>query len=338
VINSKIRFLLVGCGKIASRHADIIQSIGVLTAVCDIDSSKSDAFATRYNALSYTSLTTMIAASSADVLVVCTPNGLHAAHSIEGMKSGLHVICEKPMAIRKVDCQQMIQVSVQTGKKLFIVKQNRYNPPVAYVQSLIQNQIFGKIFSIQVNGFWNRNREYYQDSWRGTKELDGGILFTQFSHFIDLIYWWMGPVKEATGYAKNYQHKIFTAFPDTVVASLNFQNGALGAIHFSTNSFGKNMEGSVSLIGENGIVRIGGAYLNTLEYYNIKNVKQVLLDGGSPANDYGAYEGSMSNHPMVYKQVVNHISTNSIEETNMYDSMGAVEMIELIEQSLVEIY
>ncbi|MBX2939215.1 MAG: Gfo/Idh/MocA family oxidoreductase [Ferruginibacter sp.] len=337
VKNVIVRYLLVGCGRIATRHAEIISKTGVLIAVCDVDAEKSAQFANRFHARSYTSLERMLHESQGDVLVVCTPNGFHATHSILGLESGLHVICEKPMAIRSSDCTLMIQASELTGRKLFIVKQNRYNPPVEFVQDLIQNKQLGEILSIQVNGFWNRNKEYYADDWRGTKAIDGGILFTQFSHFIDLMYWWMGPVQRASGYAKNFLHHNCTEFPDTVVASLCFENGSTGAIHFTTNAYSKNVEGSVTLIGETGIVKIGGAYLNNLDYIHVQGVETVRLKIGSPANDYGFYEGSMSNHHIVYNHVLSHILNNSSEKTNMYESMKTVELIEKIEQSLIVI-
>lgn len=329
------RFLIVGCGKIAARHASIIRSVGSLIAVCDVNFKKAIELASMYDAKPFNSLEEMIQVSSADFLVVCTPNGLHAAHSILGLESGLHVICEKPMALRSADCKQMILASENTGKKLFVVKQNRYNPPVVFVNKLIQKKSLGKLLSIQMNGFWNRNDEYYSDNWRGTKELDGGILFTQFSHFIDLIYGWMGSASNSVGFARNYLHQNCTEFPDTIVATLQFNNGAIGSIHFTTNAFAKNAEGSVTIIGEKGILKIGGAYLNNLEYVNVEGIQQPKLLESNPANQYGNYEGSMSNHPAVYEYILHHVLNDSLELTNMYDSMKTVEMIEMIEQSFI---
>ncbi len=169
-------------------------------------------------------------AKEVDVVAVCSPNGLHAQHTIAALQAGFHVLCEKPMALTVQDCGEMINAAERANKRLFIVKQNRFNPPIVAVKQLIEENRLGAIYSVQLNCFWNRNEEYYKNSWKGTKDMDGGTLFTQFSHFIDLLYWMIGDVKEAHGYAGNFGHKDMIEFEDTGVVSLRFYNGAIGTV------------------------------------------------------------------------------------------------------------
>ncbi len=330
-----IRYAIIGCGRIAQRHAEQIAAIGKLVAVCDIIPGKADALAKKYACIAFYSTEEIISAlPDVDVIAVCTPNGLHAAHSIQSMEAGYHVICEKPMAINSGDCKKMIQVSQQTGKHLLPVKQNRFNPPVLAVKQLIDEDRLGKIFSVQVNGFWNRENDYYKNSWHGTTDLDGGTLFTQFSHFIDLLYWFVGEVKEVSGFTKNYHHADVMNFEDTGCVALQFQNGATGTLNYTVNTFQKNMEGSITLFGENGTVKIGGEYLNELEYQQIKNFTIPLLTGGNPANQYGTYTGSMSNHDKLYENVHAVLQNKANASTSAWEAMKTVEIIEKIYQSV----
>jgi UDP-N-acetyl-2-amino-2-deoxyglucuronate dehydrogenase len=262
-------------------------------------------------------------------LAVCTPNGLHATHSILALEHGIHVLCEKPMSIRSVDCKAMIATAEKANKKLFIVKQNRYNPPVAAVKNLIDNNKLGKIYSVHVSCIWNRNTAYYDNAWRGTKNLDGGILFTQYSHFIDLLYYLIGDVSHATSLLKKFTNKNIE-FEDSGVAMLAFENGAIGSIHFSVNAHYKNMEGSITILAEKGTVKIGGEYLNTLEYQNIDNYSIDILDKPNLPNDYGTYKGSMSNHDKVYTNIIDVLLHGKNMTTSSYEGLKTVEIIEKI--------
>ena len=181
-------FAILGCGRIAERHAAEMLKYGKVVAVCDIDNHSADEMAARTGAEAYYTIHELIQNVKVDLVAVCTPNGLHAEHSIMLLEAGMNVLCEKPMAINTFDCQRMIDTAESTGKLLFIVKQNRFNPPVESVKYLIDSGILGQIYSVQLNCFWNRGSGYYQSPWRGTKELDGGTLYTQFSHFIDLLF------------------------------------------------------------------------------------------------------------------------------------------------------
>ena len=326
-----MKFAIIGCGNIGKRHAEQIEAIGKLAAVCDIIRSKADELGEKYNAGSFSSIEELFAQEKdIDVVVICTPNGLHAQHSIISLQAGCHVLCEKPMAINSSDCLVMIQEAEKAGKHLIIVKQNRFNPPVVAVKKLLDEKKLGNLYSIQLNCFWNRDAGYYKSSWKGTMELDGGILFTQFSHFIDLLYWMLGDVKKVKAFKKNFAHKNIIEFEDTGVVILEFENGVIGTINYTVNSFQKNMEGSLTVFGEKGTVKIGGQYLNVLEYQQIKDHIIADLPAGKKANDYGSYQGSMSNHDKVYQNLVDVIQNNATMAASSYDGLKTVQIIEKI--------
>jgi len=326
-----LSFAIIGCGNIAKRHAEQIQEVGKLAAVCDIIRSKAEELGKKYNAEIFSSIEELFANKKGiDVAVICTPNGLHAAHSVISLQAGCHVLCEKPMAINSSDCRMMIQETEKAGKHLFVVKQNRFNPPVVAVKKLLDEKKLGNIYSIQLNCFWNRNAKYYENSWKGTMALDGGTLFTQFSHFIDLLYWMFGDVKQVKGFKKNAAHQNIIEFEDTGVVILEFENGVIGAINYTVNSFQKNMEGSLTIFGEKGTVKIGGQYLNELEYQQIESYVISNLPAGNKANEYGSYQGSMSNHDKVYKNLVDVINNNAAMAAGSRDGLKTVEIIERI--------
>lgn len=335
----KLRFIIIGCGKIADRHAQNIIEKGALIAVCDNDEQKAIDFATKYNAEYYFSIDELLAnTKNINVAAICTPNGLHAEHSIACLNAGINVLCEKPMALSNNACRLMIAAAQSTKKTLAIVKQNRFNPPIVSLKEAIDNGHMGKIFSIQVNCYWNRDDDYYTTSkWRGTKDLDGGVLFTQFSHFIDLLYWFAGEIKTARGLMSNYNHSSLTEFEDTGSVILEFLNGVIGNINYTINSYEKNMEGSITIFAERGTVKIGGAYLNKIEYQNIKGYTLVCDDETAGANDYGSYKGSMSNHHKVYDNLLNALNNKETISTSAYDGMQTVEIINKIYSNSVNV-
>lgn len=325
------KFAIIGCGRIAQRHAEHICKVGKLIAVCDIDSKKAQELANKYNSSFYSSIDDLLKnEKKLDVVSICTPNGLHAEHSIKSLKAGNHVLCEKPMALNSYDAGEMIKTAESHNRRLFIVKQNRFNPPVKKVKELCDKNILGKIYSIQLSCFWNRDFEYYKNSWKGSKDLDGGTLFTQFSHFVDLLYWIVGDIKDLKVFRNNFAHKEIIEFEDTGVIAIEFLNGAIGTINYTVNSYDKNMEGSLTIFAENGTVKIGGQYLNELEYQNIKNYTIRDLPKGNKANDYGKYKGSMSNHDKTYQNVIDVLENNASISTNGFEGMKTVEIIEKI--------
>lgn len=329
---SGLKFAIVGCGRIAQRHAEHMLKHGELLAVCDSDSRKAYEFAEKFKCKAFTKLDCLLAETKGlDLIAICSPNGLHAEQSITALRAGVHVLCEKPMAITSEDCRTMITEAKKAGRHLFIVKQNRFNPPVAELKKAVDEGRLGKIFNAQLNCFWNRNDEYYNSSaWKGSQELDGGTLYTQFSHFIDLLYWILGDLEEVHVLTENFLHKNIIDFEDTGVIALRFKNGALGTINYTVGSFEKNMEGSITLFGEKGTVKVGGQYLNVLEYQRVENYMLHAPTESKPANDYGFYQGSMSNHDKVYENVVDVLTRNGVIATNGEEGLKTVEIIERI--------
>ncbi len=328
---NRIKFGIIGCGKIANRHASHVSHMGSLTAVYDKDSDKAVKLSEKFGSRCFGSLEEFLENGDMDVVAVCSPNGLHATHTIQSLQAGHHVLCEKPMAINSSDCEEMIKAAERANRRLFIVKQNRFNPAVDVVKQKLDNGDLGKILSIQVNCFWNRNFAYYQDSdWKGTKNLDGGTLFTQFSHFIDLLYWTIGDIEEVYALTSNYIHQEVMEFEDTGVIALRSKNNVLGTINYTVNAFARNMEGSFTIFGERGTVKIGGQYLNKLEYQSLEGEEIKELPPGNPANEYGEYQGSMSNHNRVYQNVIDVLNGQGSVATNGSEGLKTVEIIEKI--------
>lgn len=328
----RLKFAIIGCGRIGNRHAKHIQKVGELIAVCDINKNKADGLAEEYGCVSYYSLEKLLSnEESVDIVAICTPNGLHAEHSIQALQSGYHVLCEKPMALSVADCGRMLTEAEKSNKRLFVVKQNRFNPPINAVKNLVDEGRLGRLLSVQVNCFWNRHEEYYKSSdWKGSLDLDGGTLFTQFSHFIDIMFWLAGDIDNVWAVTKNQNHHDTIEFEDTGVVGFNFTNGAIGGLSYTTNAYGGNMEGSITLFGTKGTVKIGGEYLNELEYQNIEGYEIKNLKVSAGANDYGNYKGSMSNHDKVYDNILEVFKNDGVATTVGYEGLKTVEIIEKI--------
>lgn len=322
-------FAIIGCGTISRRHAENIVRIGKLTAVCDIIPERADSLAKEYKAKAYYSIDDLLKKEhSIDMVVVCTPNGLHAEHSIKSLQAEKNVLCEKPLCLTSVAASQVIDTAYFFRKKIFVVKQNRFNPPVQFIKKALDEKLLGKVFSFQINCFWNRPQAYYKGDWKGTTILDGGILYTQFSHFIDLLYWYLGDVEKVKGFKAKYQRRKNMEIEDTGVAILLMKNGATGTLNYTVNAFNKNMEGSFTLFCEKGTVKIGGQYLNTLEWLEtVDNVKPELEDS-KESNDYGFYQGSMSNHHKVYEELLSNLKSDG----SLPQAKDAIKTIEIIEK------
>jgi UDP-N-acetyl-2-amino-2-deoxyglucuronate dehydrogenase len=331
-MEKKLNFGIIGCGQIAARHAKEILKKGHLIAVADIINEKAICFASLHGGHGYASSEELIEKEkkNIDVMVVCSPNGLHCGHTIESLEAGFHVLCEKPMAISVADCKAMIDASTRCRRQLFIVKQNRFNPPVQALKKLVDENRLGKILSFQLNCFWNRPTAYYKDSWRGTKDLDGGVLYTQFSHFIDILCWLFGNVKKLQAQFANFIHSPLVTFEDTGMILMEFDSGILGGINYTINSYHQNMEGSLSVFGEKGTVKIGGQYLNELEYQQIEGYTIPALPSGNTANEYGVYNGSMSNHDKVYDNLLSVLQGNTQKTVLPEEGLKTVELIEKI--------
>lgn len=327
-----IKFAIVGFGNIGRRHAEHIMNNtdAVLVAVCDINPEVRNVLPE--NSVSfYTRLNDLLLEEPVDVVCICTPNYLHAVQAISVLDSGKHVVVEKPMALSSAECDQMISASERNARFIFAVKQNRYNPPVQAVKKLIEDSALGNILMIQVNCFWNRGADYYaQSEWRGKKNKDGGCLFTQFSHFVDILYYLNGPVLEAYGLTGNFLHRQNTEFEDSGSFVLKANNGALVNFNFSTCTYQKNMEGSITILGEKGTVKIGGQYLNTIEYQCIEGKILPQINISAKENDYGLYKGSMSNHDKMIQNVVDVLLRQEKIMTSAEEAKAVIEIIEMM--------
>ena len=253
----QLKFVIIGCGKISIRHAEQAAKLGAIAGVCDIVKEKADALASAFNTPSFYNINDLFSEiKTVDITAVCTPNGLHAEHSMLALNAGSHVLCEKPMSISRSSAKEMMQVADLKKKKLFVVKSTRYNPALIELKKIIAEKQFGSLFSFQLNCFWNRPAAYYTNSWKGTNELDGGTLYTQFSHYIDAMLWLFGDVKSVNGYRKNLHHQNIIEFEDCGIATFEMENGMIGGLNWSVNTFLKNMEVSLTVIAEKGCIRM----------------------------------------------------------------------------------
>lgn len=329
---SMVNFAIIGIGNIGLRHATHIwqNPNARLIAVCDINDQNLPKIR-EYNpdVAFYNDYRQILYHPDLEVINICTPNYLHSEMTIESLKANLNVVCEKPMAMSVVECEQMILAAQQAQKKLFVVKQNRYNPPVAAVKQLLDNGVLGKILQISVNCFWNRNDDYYLLSdWRGKKLKDGGCLFTQCSHFIDILYFLAGNLTCISGITQNATHINLTEFEDSGAFLLQTLSGAIVSFQFSTSAYNQNMEGSITLLCEKGTVKIGGQYLNTIDYQCIEDYKITNLPIGNAANDYGTYKGSMSNHDKVIQNVIDTLNGTAKIATSGEEGLEVISIIE----------
>jgi len=331
--NKKIRFVIVGCGHIGKRHAEMVLRNPETELVALVDSAPIEELGImHYEVPFYESIQDFLNANvEADVVNVCTPNGLHAQQSIQALEKGYHVVCEKPMGLSKVECENVIFKALQMSKQVFCVMQNRYSPPSVWIKDLVEQRILGDIFMVQLNCYWNRDERYYKkDSWKGKKKLDGGTLFTQFSHFIDIMYWLFGDIKNIQGKFKDFTHEHLTDFEDSGFVSFDFINGGMGSINYSTAVAAQNLESSITIVGEKGSVKIGGQYMNEVEICNIQGYEMPKLDASNPPNDYGQYKGSAANHHYIIENVVDTLKGRGTMTTNALEGLKVVEIIERI--------
>lgn len=329
----EIKFGIIGLGHIGKRHAEMIQRHpeAKLSAICDI-SSPEDLGLNIQDTPYHSSVDEMLAQQKdLDAVVVASPNGLHAEHALKCLEAQKHVVVEKPMTLTKADAEKVIYKALNVHKQLFVVMQNRYSPPNIWLKELIDSGKLGRIFMVQINCYWNRDERYYTgDNWHGTKDLDGGTLFTQFSHFIDIMYWLFGDITNIEGRLADFNHKDLTAFEDSGVVSFEFVSGGLGSINYSTAVYQQNLESSMTIIAENGSVKVGGQYMDKVEACNIKDYEMPELAPTNPGNDYGAYKGSAANHSYIIENVVNVLKGRDSITTNALEGLKVVDIIEKI--------
>jgi predicted dehydrogenase len=332
-----VKFAIIGSGRIGRRHASMVKlnQKAELVALVDIDRSLQTELEAEFQVPFYTETAELYQNHpDLDVVNICTPNYLHAPQSIEGLNKNCHVVVEKPMALRKLDAEKVIHTSLQQNKRVFCVMQNRYSPPSQWLKQVVGSNLLGKIYMVNINCFWNRDAEYYKggDSayWKGKLDQDGGTLFTQFSHFLDTMYWLFGDIENIKARFYDFNHQETTEFEDSGIVQFDFVNGGAGSLNYSTAVYGKNMESSISIIGEKGSVKVGGQYMNEIVYCHIEDYEVPELEETLPPNDYGKYKGSAANHQFVIQNVVDTLLSKHQVTTNSLEGLKVVEIIENI--------
>jgi predicted dehydrogenase len=269
-----------------------------------------------------------------DVVNIASPNGYHAEQALACLEARKNVVIEKPIALSKQDAEKVIFKALHVHRHVFAVMQNRYSPPSQWIKELVESGKLGKIFMVQLNCYWNRDDRYYKpDSWHGDKQLDGGTLYTQFSHFIDILYWLFGDIENIQSRLRDFNHADLTDFEDSGFVSFDFVNGGMGCINYSTSVWNQNMESSMTIVAEKGSVKIGGQYMNEVEYCHINDYTMPELAPTNPGNDYGAYKGSAQNHNYVIANVVDVLKGRDSITTNALEGLKVVDIIEKIYQS-----
>ncbi len=330
-----IKFALVGYGRIGQRHADILSGLqdAELVAVCDVKPASASSLPETCNY--YNDLDEMLAAHpEVDVVSIATPNGLHATQAIKALEKGHHVIIEKPIALHKADAEKVIYTALHKSRYVFGVMQNRYSPPARWIKEMVTTEKLGRINMVQVNCYWNRDERYYNgQTWHGTKQLDGGTLFTQFSHFVDIMYWLFGDIENIRTRMVDFSHKELTEFEDSGVVGFDFVNGGIGVMNFSTACWDTNFESSLTIIAEHGTVKIGGQYMDKVEYCHVRDYQLPEIPASNPPNDYGGYKGSANNHFQLFQNVINVLQGRDTITTNALEGLKVVEIIERIYKS-----
>ena len=327
ITDRKVRFALVGCGRIAANHFESIAQHAdraELVAVCDSDPAALAAATARTGAQGFAHYPQMLAAVDADCVVLATPSGLHARQVIEAAQAGRHVMTEKPMATRWADGLAMVKACDEARVRLFVVKQNRRNRTLQLLREAITAGRFGRIYMVTVNVFWSRPQSYYDSApWRGTWEFDGGAFMNQASHYIDLLDWMVGPVESVMAYTGTLARHI--EVEDTGVAALKWRNGAMGSVNVTMLTHPKNYEGSITLLGEKGTVRIGGVAVNKIEHWEFEtpHAMDAQLDDASyqTTSVYGF------GHPLYYDNVIRTLRGECEPETDGREGLKSLELL-----------
>ncbi len=335
----ELKFSVIGFGRIGQRHAKIINEFeGIkLNSVTDVESSEFENIPNLgLNVESYHSIDEFLANDNnvTDVVNIATPNGYHTDYAIKCLEAGYHVVIEKPMGLRIKDCEAVINAERTSGKQVFVVKQNRYSPPSVWLKKVVSEKVIGDVLMVQTNCYWNRDSRYYEPSlWKGTLDQDGGALFTQFSHFIDIMFWVFGDILNPKAIVKNFTHPELGEFDDSGFAQFEFVNGGIGSINYSTSCWDKNMESSITVVGTKGSLKVGGQYMNEIEYCHIKDYDKPTLPPTNPPNDYGPYKGSAANHHYIIENVYNTLIKGEKPTATSLDGLKVVGIIEKIYRS-----
>lgn len=330
--NKKLNFAVIGYGHIGKRHAEMIKRNPESSLVAVVDLKSREELNLEEDIPLFHSLDDFFAANVAcDIVNIATPNGLHAPMALKCLDNKKHVVIEKPMSLSKADAEKVIYKSLNVHKHVFVVMQNRYSPPSLWIKEMLNSGVLGNIYMVQLNCYWNRDSRYYvSGGWHGTKDLDGGTLFTQFSHFIDILYWLFGDIEKIHARLMNHNHASLTEFEDSGFVSFDFINGGSGCINYSTSIWNSNLESSMTIIAENGSIKIGGQYMDKVEICHVKDYNMPELAPTNPGNDYGTYKGSAQNHHYVVENVVNVLKGRTSITTNALEGLKVIEIIERI--------
>ncbi len=332
---NRIRFAVVGCGNIGSRHLHHITSNpgAELVALCDSDEAVCSKYASQHGVPGFTRYDQMLEESQFDVVSICTPHALHAPMTIEAIDAGRHVLVEKPMALTVDDALRMKSAAADKGLHLMMVWQNRYNVPVQLTYNALRERRLGRIFMVNCSVLWNRPQHYYDSSpWRGSRKLEGGALFTQCSHFVDLLIHFFGEIETVNSVGDTKNHAI--EVEDCGAAILQFHSGVLGTLSYTTCVHNKNYEGSITIVGEKGTIKIGGEYLNTIEFWNVEGypLPRSVQFTDKP-NKYSSYSGSASNHDKVIADVIATLTDRVPRIPGWDDGHRVVKAIQMIYRS-----
>jgi UDP-N-acetyl-2-amino-2-deoxyglucuronate dehydrogenase len=327
ITDRKIRFALVGCGRIANNHFGALEAHAdrvEIVDVCDIDPAALQAAVERTGARGHTNLASLLASSNADIVILTTPSGLHPNQSIACSEAGFHVMTEKPMATRWQDGLRMVEAADKAGRRLFVVKQNRRNATLQLLKRAMEAGRFGRIYMVNVNVFWTRPQSYYDAAdWRGTWEFDGGAFMNQASHYVDLLDWLIGPVESVQAYTATLERNI--EVEDTGVVSVKWRSGALGSMNVTMLTYPKNLEGSITILGEKGSIRVGGMAVNEIQHWEFSEPHP--MDEEIKDASYATTSVYGFGHPLYYDNVIKVMRGEADPETDGREGLKSLELL-----------
>lgn len=327
ITGRRIRFALAGCGRISANHFKALAEHSAnaeLVAVCDIDPAALARAASETGAQPFASLEAMLDEARPDIVVLSTPSGLHSAQAIVAARRGVHVLTEKPMATHWADGLRMVQACEQAGVRLFVVKQNRHNATLKLLKQTIESGRFGQIYSVAVNVFWARPQSYYDAAaWRGTRDLDGGALMNQASHYIDLLNWLVGPVDSVQAFLATQARRI--KVEDSGVMVVRWKSGALGTVNVSMLTYPQNLEGSVTILGERGTVKVGGVAVNEILHWQFADERPE--DQGIRSASYETTSVYGHGHPLYYENVIRVLRGEEEPKTDGREGLKSLELL-----------
>jgi UDP-N-acetyl-2-amino-2-deoxyglucuronate dehydrogenase len=323
----RIRLALVGCGRISAKHIEAAEKHSEnarIVAVCDTNRDALEAAVEQTRVEGYDSLQKLLQQAEVDMVVLSTPSGLHPEQTIEAARAGVHVMTEKPMATRWSDGQRMVRACDAAGVRLFVVKQNRRNATLSLLKRAIDKKRFGRIYMVNINVFWSRPQEYYDSArWRGTWEFDGGGFMNQASHYVDLLDWLIGPVESVQAYTATLARNI--EVEDSGVMSVRWRSGALGSVNVTMLTYPKNLEGSITIIGENGTVRIGGVAVNEIQHWEFRDPDED--DAKLVSASYETTSVYGYGHPLYYDNVIKTLRGEAEPETDGREGLKSLEVL-----------